>query len=681
MFLVRDLEHGNRLLALKILLPSLAQNEDFLNMFFTEAKIASNLRHPNVVTIAGFGQVDGIHCLAMEYVFGASLSQMLRASARAKKPLTVGVLLRLTAAVCDALHYAHELRDEHGEPMGLVHRDVTPQNILLGFNGVPKLTDFGIAKATNRGWETQAGIVKGKFSYMSPEQALGKTVDRRSDIFGTGIVLWEALTGRDLFRGSTPMEVLAAIRDHKIEPPSKVVPGLTPIVDPIVMKALRRSPRQRYATAAEMRDDIEDLIQRAGVQIDSEAISREFAQIYGDDIARRAIELRRAEVGSADLKGLADALGGSVLKSEQLPMMKGGINNPDPLGIFSAGTADVVSEEAAPAAPARIERSFSGAPRGDIEDDFEIVDDDDDLLDMPEENPFGTGMDAPAVPDNRFVTGWDDSTSTAIPEDEILKMISDEDATVGFIPPKFAERFFGQVLEDARKMGDRPFEDEEGSPTASFSRLRAISSDESVSGIVPAPVEALVASGAASARGERPVPRAPSVLMEEAMLKDRESHHASPKDFDPGGEATADLAHSHAPHNNPSAVHAPAAAPRGPAAAVASSGSSAVIIRDEYAEQLLSKQLSGRRSRAALVRRQRRGRAVRRRTRGRPHDAVHQKAVVGCGSAARDAAVARQYGRQRRTPAFRVLFLYPGLEQSVGRRRAGRTGHRRASGR
>src|SRR5688500_6273322 len=301
-FLVRDTAAipPGRLLALKILLPSLSSNEDFLNMFFTETKIAACLEHQNIVAIAGFGQVEGIHCLAMEYVFGASLAQVLRASAKAKKPLTVGVLLRITADVCDALHYAHELTDEGDQPMGVVHRDVTPQNILIGFNGVPKLTDFGIAKATNRGWETQAGIVKGKFSYMSPEQALGKKVDRRSDIFGTGIVLWEALTGRDLFRGSTPLEVLTAIREQKIEPPSKVVAGLTPIVDPIVMKALRRSPKQRYQSAAEMRDDIEDLIRRAGVAIDSQTISREFAAIYGDEIVERAFALRAAMAGKPD---------------------------------------------------------------------------------------------------------------------------------------------------------------------------------------------------------------------------------------------------------------------------------------------------------------------------------------------------------------------------------------------
>ncbi|MCK6544987.1 protein kinase [Myxococcota bacterium] len=472
-FLVRDTQSPppNRLLALKILLPSLAANEDFLNMFFTEAKIAARLQHPNVVTIAGFGQVEGIHCLAMEYVFGASLSQVLRASARAKKPLTVGVLLRITAAVCDALHYAHELKDEHNKPMGLVHRDVTPQNILIGFNGVPKLTDFGIAKATNRGWETQAGIVKGKFSYMSPEQALGKKVDRRSDIFCTGIVLWEALTGRDLFRGSTPLEVLTNIREQKIDPPSKVVPGLTPIVDPIVMKALRRSPKARYQSAAEMKKDIEDLIVRAGVTIDANVISREFAAIYGDEIVNRAFALRQAMAGKADIDQLAEVLGGSKLNPKHLPVIPGGITNPDPLGLFSSEPSAAAREEQArpaPVLPARIEQPFTLASAPvpspaspsmrptESFDDLEIVENEEPEIEVAED--AHVEPDVPEVPaaKQRWVEppkqarpqGWDDSTAMSVPSDELLSMISEDDATIGYLPAAFAARF-GQQLKQA----------------------------------------------------------------------------------------------------------------------------------------------------------------------------------------------------------------------------------------
>lgn len=484
-FLIRDTAAPppGRLLALKILLPSLAANEDFLNMFFTEARIAARLEHPNIVAIAGFGQVEGIHCLAMEYVFGASLAQVLRASARAKKPLTVGVLLRITAAVCDALHYAHEMKDEEGRSMGLVHRDVTPQNILIGFNGVPKITDFGIAKATNRGWETQAGIVKGKFSYMSPEQALGKRVDRRSDIFGAGIVLWEALTGRDLFRGNSPLEVLMAIREQKIEPPSKVVPGLTPIVDPIVMKALKRAPRQRFQTALEMKKEIEDLIDRAGVTIDSTTISREFAAIYGDEIVNRAFALRAAMAGRADLDQLAEALGGQKLNPKHIPVIPGGVTNPDPLGLFSE-PAPAVKEADQPkngnVLPARSDHPFTlpnaAAVTGTTSalDDVEIIDGQEAqeaAIDLAEIARLEPDIPKPrSIEDSdvieRPVRGWDDSTAMSIPSDELLSMISEDDATVGYLPEAFAERFgkeLKRALEeriDEAGPGDEGFEDE-----------------------------------------------------------------------------------------------------------------------------------------------------------------------------------------------------------------------------
>jgi serine/threonine protein kinase len=523
-FLVRDLTAPDpgRLLALKILLPSLASNDDFVNMFFAEAKIARQLRHNNVVTIAGFGQVDGIHCLAMEYVFGASLAQVLRASAKARKPLTVGVLLRITACVCDALHYAHETKDETGQPLNLVHRDVTPQNILIGFNGVPKLTDFGIAKATNRGWETQAGIVKGKFSYMSPEQALGKRVDRRSDIFGAGIVLWEALTGRDLFRGSTPMEVLTAIRNQKIEPPSKVVPGLTPIVDPIVMKALRRSPRQRYQTAAEMRDEIEDLIRRAGVEIDSALISREFAAIYGNEIGERALALRQAMSGRADLEHLANVLGGSILNPKHLPVMSAGVSNADPLGIFSdsSGPSYDIDESPmpGPAQPARNDQSFSnGAMTHPVpSEEFEIVEEEEPHFE-PDVPISSAELD---VPEERMVSGWDDSTAMSVPDDELLSMISEEDATIGYLPPELAERFGLELQRALDGEGDTSFDDEMtvGMPEGpALAQLRSLRVDEHQSGSTPWDSPSRIT--ATKTESLRPIPRAPSVLMEEESLR------------------------------------------------------------------------------------------------------------------------------------------------------------------
>ncbi len=451
-FLVRDTKAAppGQLVALKVLLPSLSSNDDFLNMFFTEARIAARLQHPNAVAIMGFGQNEGIHCLAMEYVFGASLSQVLKQSARVKKPLTVGVLLRITATVCDALHFAHELRGDDGKPMGLVHRDVTPQNILVGFNGVPKLTDFGIAKATGRGWETQAGIVKGKFSYMSPEQALGKKIDRRSDIFCTGIVLWEALTGKELFKGTSPMEVIEAIREQVIEPPSKVVPGLSPIVDPIVMKALKRAPRQRYQTAAEMRQEIEDLIERAGVSIDAQTISRELNDIFGETIVERAFALRAAMAGRAEVDDLAKALGGQRLRDEHLPVIPGGASHPDPLGLFSDQPDPedfAIDEDESDALPARAEQEFTRAFSAIKFDVDEVLSEpeppappepsqDLELLGFDvEDEPEITGSGEVSA-----VDGWEDHTRMHAPSNELLAALADGDRTVGMIPPQLADQ-------------------------------------------------------------------------------------------------------------------------------------------------------------------------------------------------------------------------------------------------
>lgn len=456
-FLAKDTSPGSpeRLLALKVLLPNLAANEDFLKMFFTEARIAAQLRHENIVQIAGFGRMGGIHSLAMEYVFGASLAQVLRQSARKRKPLTVGVLLKITASVCSALHYAHELRDEAGQSMGLVHRDVTPQNILIGFNGRPKLTDFGIAKATNRGWETQVGVVKGKFCYMSPEQALGKKVDRRSDIFGVGIVLWEALTGRDLFKGSSPMEVIAAIREQEIVPPSQMVEGLSPVVDPIVMKALRRSPRSRYSSALEMQQSIETLIGKAGVTINQNTISHELAEIFGDVIPKRALALRHAMLGHGDPSDLCEVLNAQPLNHGHLPAPNlDEADEEDPLGLFGGGNANlsIPSPGITGLLPALPEQPFTAnfdaaglqEELRDQSNSYESLDDDA-FSELSELEFEGTNNDLDEY-DFAPIDSWNDQTEMIEDHDELLELLSEEDISQGKIPAVFTARFGSNEL-------------------------------------------------------------------------------------------------------------------------------------------------------------------------------------------------------------------------------------------
>ena len=357
-FLVRDTEHDGRLLALKVLLPELAADRDALAMFFNEARISARLEHENVVKVHGFGRVEGIHCMAMEYVFGASLSTILAESARARRPLSVGVLLTMVSRVCAGLHYAHELRGDAGQKLGLVHRDVTAQNILVSFDGVPKLSDFGIAKATDRGgYQTQTGVVKGKYAYMSPEQSMGKKLDQRSDVFTMGILLWESLTGRVLFDAPSVYDCMKAIQEAPIQPPSMVAPELSPLVDPIVMRALERLPANRYQTAQELEQDITQLVARAGLDIDANAIAVELSGIFGSAIGERGLVLRSAMEGEAEPKLLAKVMGVSELEEGQLPLVPGGTSDPDPLRLFSSGPR--VSRVRAQSLPARPERALS----------------------------------------------------------------------------------------------------------------------------------------------------------------------------------------------------------------------------------------------------------------------------------------------------------------------------------
>lgn len=452
-FLVRDnaRQHA-RLLALKVLHPGLAIDEEFTKMFFAEAQIASRLRHPNIVSIAGFGEVEGVHCLSMEFVFGESLAQVLRRATKVQKPLSVAVLLRILSHVMRGLDYAHALGDPSGAPMGIVHRDVTPQNIMVGFNGVAKLTDFGIAKASNRGWETTAGIVKGKFAYMSPEQALGKKVDRRSDVFGVGIVLWEALTGKELFAGMTPLQVLDAIQSQPILPPSQVSNGLSPIVDALVMKALERAPSKRYQTAGEMSDAIDKLIASVGVTVEEEHVSRALAEIFGDVIAERALVLRAAMAGHVDEEALAAALDADILEQAQIPEPNYGYESetientaPQNSGHFQPHPPEqtTATSQRPTLVPARLDPAFTGQMPvpifEDLLDDVEVTQAQVSFTaDLAEVVSLEADIDLEVDID---IVGFDASSREDVGNDALLEALSEDDVTHRRLPAAFTGRF------------------------------------------------------------------------------------------------------------------------------------------------------------------------------------------------------------------------------------------------
>lgn len=239
----------SRHVAIKVVHADLANDEQFRQMFLDEALLSSRIQHPNVVHVEELGQHGSAHFLVMEYVHGCSLSMLQRALLERRRRLAPAFAARIAMHVAEGLHAAHEARDERGRLLNVVHRDVTPENVLLAYAGHVKLIDFGIAKAFGRKHRTQDGLLKGKFRYMAPEQALGRPVDRRVDIYQLGIVLWEMLTLRRLFDAERDVDLLASVQRPRIAPPSSVVDRIPPALDAAVMCALDPDPRGRPADA------------------------------------------------------------------------------------------------------------------------------------------------------------------------------------------------------------------------------------------------------------------------------------------------------------------------------------------------------------------------------------------------------------------------------------------------
>ncbi len=248
---------ASRLVAIKRAHAHLLEDPAFAKMLIAEARLATRIHHPNVVAVQNVEEIEGELLLVMDYVEGASLADLMQFEER---PLPARVAVRALLDACAGLHAAHELVDDDGRPLGIVHRDVSPHNILLGIEGIARLTDFGIAKSSNHtasGGRTTTGALKGKVSYMAPEYIESATLDVRSDVFALGIVAWETLTRRRLFRGPTEVESLKLVLLTEVPRPSEVAPWLGPALDEVILKALARSPAARFATAAELAEALE----------------------------------------------------------------------------------------------------------------------------------------------------------------------------------------------------------------------------------------------------------------------------------------------------------------------------------------------------------------------------------------------------------------------------------------
>jgi len=283
-----------KLLVVKRILPHLAENADFVRMFLDEARIAARLGHPNIVQIFNLGALDDSYFIAMEFIHGEDVRRVWKRAEQLSKTIPVELVCRVVMDACAGLDYAHKKTDsQSGRPLGIVHRDISPQNILVTFQGGVKVVDFGIAKAADQATVTRSGVLKGKYSYMSPEQASGKRVDCRSDIFALGVVLYELLTGARLFKRPNDILTLHAVTECDVSPPSHLNPDLPRDLDAIVMKALAKDPADRYQEAIHLQMALEDWLITHKLPSSSAHLAAFMEELYSDRLAE---ERRQGQV-------------------------------------------------------------------------------------------------------------------------------------------------------------------------------------------------------------------------------------------------------------------------------------------------------------------------------------------------------------------------------------------------
>ena len=280
--------NNNRLFAIKCMRPQLAKEARFVEMFVREGKLAVLLEHPNIVRTFEIGRNDGRYFIAMEYIGGKDLTQILRRCQEQQARIPVPHACYIAAKMSEGLHYAHTLNDADGRPLAIVNRDVSPSNVRIGFDGEVKLLDFGIAQAMVK-FTSEIGVLKGKFSYMSPEQIRGMPVDARTDVFSTGIVLHEMLTTEKLYRGDTEFQLMERVRNAEVVPPSKYNRRVPEELDRVVMKALARDVADRYQSGAELATDLHKFL--ASYRFNPAELVDHLRGLYKTEYEREAQEI------------------------------------------------------------------------------------------------------------------------------------------------------------------------------------------------------------------------------------------------------------------------------------------------------------------------------------------------------------------------------------------------------
>jgi eukaryotic-like serine/threonine-protein kinase len=282
-----------KLIVIKRILPSMNHDKGFIEMLLHEARIAATLSHANIVQIFDVGQYEGSYYIAMEHVHGEDLRSIVRQMRKKQvSEFPLEHALSILLAVCGGLAYAHDKRDLDGSPLGIVHRDISPQNVVVTFSGDVKIVDFGIAKSeTKMPTETRSGKLKGKVPYMSPEQARGESLDSRSDIFAVGVMLFELTTGKRLFKGQSEFETLKLICERDYPLPSQVRPGYPPDLERIVVRALTKNRNERYQTAKEMQADLEEFVRNERIPTSNIALTEFMQSLFEEKLASQKQEM------------------------------------------------------------------------------------------------------------------------------------------------------------------------------------------------------------------------------------------------------------------------------------------------------------------------------------------------------------------------------------------------------
>ncbi len=324
-----------KLIAIKKILPNLSEEENLITAFIDEAKLAALLHHENIVQIYDFGSMDDEYFIAMEFLFGKDLRTIRRTAKKRDLALSMENIFYVISRICAGLDYSHNLKDLQGRPLNIIHRDINPQNILITYEGQVKIIDFGIAKAASQNTKTRENLIKGKLAYMSPEQANGSVIDHRSDIFSTGIIMYELLAVRRMFKGET-MHVLSLVRDAQYDPPEEVIPDLPPKLNEILRRALAKDPDDRYQSAGEMMAEVEECAFELSLRPNARTFAQYMKELFEEEFVEEELALwaksRIFEAGENDSEPAADEgphdntiLLTKALLSENLLKMGGGI--------------------------------------------------------------------------------------------------------------------------------------------------------------------------------------------------------------------------------------------------------------------------------------------------------------------------------------------------------------------